>query len=80
MGWTQDAGKALLNNNNPVARELEVNSGPRRRAGLKPDPAMMERVLLKRLPRAQVIIVTPFYAPMHVLQAQIRNSLARAAP
>ncbi len=74
LGWTQDAGKALLNNNNPVAAkargELEAAL---RRAGLKPDAAMMERVLLKRLPKAQVIVVTPFYAPLHVLQAQIRG-------
>ena len=77
LGWTQDAGKALLNNNNPVAERARSELGAAlRRAGLKPDPAMIERVLLKRLPRAQVIIVTPFYAPMHVLQAQIRG-LAR---
>jgi hypothetical protein len=74
LAWTEDAAKALLNNQNPVAAKARTElQAALRRAGLKADAAMMERVLLKRLPRAQVIVVTPFYAPLHVLQAQIRG-------
>jgi hypothetical protein len=43
---------------------------------IKPDAATIERLLLKRLPKAEVIIVTTFYAPLHVLQAQVRGLIS----
>jgi hypothetical protein len=46
--------------------------------GFAADAATMERVLLRRLPRAQVIVLTPFYAPLHALQAQIRGLIRQS--
>ncbi len=78
LTWTQDAAQQLLNNDNPVAAKARAAvERALKRMGLTSDAATMEHVLLRRLPKARVIIVTTFYAPLHVLQAQVRGLISQ---
>lgn len=75
--WTENAAKALLESNHPAAvGALKELRSALTRAGLSADEAMVKRVLLRRLPKAEVFVITPFYAPLQILGAQIR-ALAR---
>lgn len=74
LAWTTDASHQLVHNDNQVARASRVEIEKALKSlGLQADAATMERVLLRRLPKAQVIILTPFYAPLHILEAQARG-------
>jgi hypothetical protein len=77
LTWTEDAAHQLLNNDNPVAAKARASlERALKRMGLTADAETMEHVLLRRLPRARVILVTTFYAPLHVLQAQVRGLIS----
>jgi hypothetical protein len=74
LTWTTDAAHQLVHNDNKVARASRVEIEKALKSlGFAADAATMERVLLRRLPKAQVIVLTPFYAPLHALQAQVRG-------
>jgi hypothetical protein len=77
LDWTEHAAHQVFRPENAVAadtrRELETAL---RRIGVTPDAATMERVLMRKLPKAKVFILTPFYAPLSRLQAQVRGLIS----